>query len=376
MNIIRKRLDPNEIYPSNQRYNSDCDCIQVTNDGGTTWTDAPQFDPRTSLGFQTNPASSSDPRCDAGASIVANMRSGLEQAVEELSATSDAATIATTILTFLEFLTGIGILIALITDLALAIISLGATAIEAAFTDAVWAQLQCIFYCNVQSDGTFNQANFEAIQTQVSDSFGEFSTVNIVVQGWLKPLGPVGLTNVAALKHVTGDCSSCSCTWCVDIMNDDLLNYAWAWLAGYEAQGIWDNVNKRYVTVAIEGHSVLYMLLSFLLPTGSTLTQIGMWWNTSGSTNTDTVSKKIGYDAGLALTYGEDGSTFTFTQYVEWFLDAPRPFIELDLSTPATGQFSIAASIDANSTRNDLYIYGFRLVGTGFPPAPFTPNCT
>jgi len=211
MNIIRKRLAASEIAPVDQRYNSDCDCIQYTPDGGTTWIDAPQFDPRSSTAMARPPYPSDDPACDAAASIVANMKAGLDMAFAEISLVSTGASAVTAILTLLNFITGIGLLISLIADLVLDIVSIGVEAVDEAFTDDVYSQLLCIFLAHVESDGTFTADDFSAIQSEISSTFGDVSTVNIVAQGWLRFLGNVGLTNVASAKHVTGVCTSCDC---------------------------------------------------------------------------------------------------------------------------------------------------------------------
>lgn len=376
MNIIRKKLDPAEISNPSYRYDSECDCVQYTPDGGTTWVDAPQSDPRTSLAYQIPAVASSDPRCDAASALVANFQEGLTGTLNAISATSTAVGGASFILTFLDFLTGIGLLVQLFIDFCALIISIGVSAIEADFTSTVYEDLKCRVYCNVQADGTFTQDNLNAIELSVRNFYGEFSTIAVIFTAWLENLGYVGMSNVASAKHIVGDCSACAtCDWCVHISGDQLLALAWTWLAGYSQQGIWDNVNKHWHTVNV-GRSVLYWLASFHLDTGSTLTKIIMEWNTTGDPNTDSVTKTFGYVASASLAYGDPATGLSFTQYVQQTTFNTRPLLELDLSTPATGDFVLAGGIDANTGRNDLYVYGFYMYGTGAPPSGLTANCS
>lgn len=214
MEVIRKKLTPDEISNPNLRYNPDCDCVQQTSDGGATWFNQPGQDPRTSPALLIPPVSSAQPNCDTAASIVANFRDGLTATLLSLSQGANAVGAASVLLTLLEFLSGIGILIQLIIDFCSVIVSIGVTGVEAAFTDGVYDELTCIIMCDVGTDGSVSASQFAQIQSDVAIHFGALSDVNLVFQGWLAQLGNVGLQNVAALKHISGDCDSCDCAIC------------------------------------------------------------------------------------------------------------------------------------------------------------------
>ena len=46
MEIVRKYLTPDEVSPANIRTNPTTGEVEISPDGGTTWNDAPQLDPR------------------------------------------------------------------------------------------------------------------------------------------------------------------------------------------------------------------------------------------------------------------------------------------------------------------------------------------
>ena len=213
MEIVRKKLDPAEVSSPLVRYDADCACIQTTSDG-TTWVNTPARDMRSSPSFALPPVAGGNPPCDAAASVIENFRTGLSGLIVQIDEGVSIFGAASWIITLLDFLDGIGVFIQLFVDLVTLIIGIGTTGVSAAFTDAVYQQLECILSCAFASDGTMTPDKFTEAQAQITTAFGALSDVNLVFQGWLAPLGNVGLQNIAALKHVTGDCSSCDpCTW-------------------------------------------------------------------------------------------------------------------------------------------------------------------
>lgn len=254
MKIVRKELTPDEISNPSQRYNADCNCVQWTGDGGTTWVDAPQFDPRTSPAMQVPAFAFDDPRCDAATSLVDNFHSGLDGTLNAISATTTAVGGASFILNFLDFLDGIGLLVQLIVDFCALVIAIGVSVVEAGFTDAVYADLICRVSCNTQPDGTWTQANLNAIEASVRDFYGDTNEVTLIFNGWLENLGPVGMSNVASIKHTMGDCSDCAL--CCPENSFDFTSSeqgfaltAWTGDAGsYPAVGIYTALGAPYGT--------------------------------------------------------------------------------------------------------------------------------
>lgn len=233
LQIVRKKLTPDEISPPNTRYNSDCDCVQSTWDGGATWTNTPGADPRSAPQYQAPGISTSDPACDGAARIAA----ALKRSIDTTVATSNAVQLASALLdVFLFIVPVIGIIATAIYIAAAALLAIGTAAIESAFTSDVYDQFKCIALCHLDAGGQFTSDEWEAFQTECFDHFGA-GTVSDVLQINFDTLGMVGFNNAVSLGTETGDCSACDpCgPWC----------YLWdfslsdgGWLVG--AQGTWD----------------------------------------------------------------------------------------------------------------------------------------
>lgn len=214
MKIIRKKLSEDELQPPNTRYDADCDCIQQTYDGGTTWVDAPLQDPRTSPMFLRPPLDLSDSACEAASGIVENFHDSLDSTITTINGGANAVGVGNLVANILLDITGIGLLISLLIEFGSIIISIGTTGVAAAFTSTVFDQLLCIFVENMGTNGQVSAAQFANIQAAISSTFGALSDVNVVMQGWLAPLGYVGLSNIGVLFAQSGDCSSC--TFCFE----------------------------------------------------------------------------------------------------------------------------------------------------------------
>ncbi len=234
--VIRKRLDETEITPSNIRWDSSCDCVQQTPDGGTTWIDSPSQDPRSSTIFQVPARSGGDPLCDSAQ----QMHDRIKHMLDAIIASSDIlqainAVVGVIAVFFLEF----GIVIEAIWAIVSAIFSVGTTTLAAALTDDQYDLLLCIFYCTISSDGTVTESQFADIQSQVTAQLN--ATAAFAINQALQSIGFVGLTNAGALGEVTGDCSGCACGWCwqVDLTSDDggfaaaTGSYSAGWNEGY-----------------------------------------------------------------------------------------------------------------------------------------------
>src|SRR3989304_9884747 len=72
MEIVLLKLPPDDISPPNIRYDETADTTQITNDGGTTWVDVPDIDPRSVNQFE--PLTGGTAACDAAERIVAALQ--------------------------------------------------------------------------------------------------------------------------------------------------------------------------------------------------------------------------------------------------------------------------------------------------------------
>lgn len=209
--IVRKELTENEVQPPNTRYDATCDCVQVTTDGGATWTDAPGLDPRSQPGYLAPARTSDNPQCDAAANMVNAVRLFLDSLNDDLTAWG----IATALLAFLANLfLPFGLIVSLVVAIADLIFAGELSAWKAAMTDAVYEQLLCILFANIESDGTVTQGDYDAIYEQVGTDLP--STAAGFVQLMLTLTGYVGLSNAGTTGTEVGDCSSCA-EWCWQI---------------------------------------------------------------------------------------------------------------------------------------------------------------
>ena len=112
MDIIRKELAAGQLYPIDLRYNDATDAVQYTPDGGTTWIDSPQNDPR--LNNHYPPPATDDPQCDGAARMTGLLYDYAISIDNYLQAGAAVAEITTATLILLSFIPVIGVLTALI----------------------------------------------------------------------------------------------------------------------------------------------------------------------------------------------------------------------------------------------------------------------
>lgn len=220
--VVRKELSDTEVTPSNLRWNSGTNTVQQTPDGGTTWTDTPSADPRYAPGFQLPSRGGADPRCDATANMLAQLKKATNIFESELAQVQAANALLDIILVFLP---EVGIVIEALLAATEFILTIGADVIAAAFTDAQWDIVKCILYCDIAADGTVDQTIFDKI---LDDMHTQNTTVvyDVLYTILTLGIGVVGLSNAGATGSETTDCSGCDCGWCYQ---EDLTVAAGIW---------------------------------------------------------------------------------------------------------------------------------------------------
>lgn len=207
MQIVRKKLSADEISPPNIRYNGDCDCVETTYDGGGTWTAAPGADPRSAAAFRAPANATADPQCNAAANMVSRLRFMIDT---DLASASIAGVASGLLAGILLFMPAVGIVVDAILIAVDVILGIGAGAIAAAFTEGVYDDFLCVFYCNIDPDGQMSDAQLTAIYSQVAAQFD--SVVQLVFGAHSSTLGAVGWSNAGALGEIEdADCSECDC---------------------------------------------------------------------------------------------------------------------------------------------------------------------
>lgn len=223
MELVRKRLSAAELIPPNIRYNPDTDQVQFSPDGGVTWFDTPSADPRHSDVFRYPPLETEDPRCDAAANMKKWLKDFLDQATDILCTGATALSVANAAIPLYELISGGSLtLLAIVTEVAGGLFSLGCTALLAAFDDDVYDLVQCAFYCHMGVDGQVSAVQLGAIETQITATLT--TTAALVVNAILSLQGEVGLSNAGAIGGETGDCSECGCIWCYNFQAGSRLD--------------------------------------------------------------------------------------------------------------------------------------------------------
>lgn len=275
MKVIRSELSANAVSPTNLRYNATCDCIQQTPDGGTTWVDVPEADPRHADGFRLPPLSGPDARCDAAAREVAAWR----EVYDTFIASTDVGQFATIILNILLLLAGgVGVLIGLLFLVFEALIFIGKENMEAAFDDDVWDAISCIVYCHIGSDGSVSQPELDAIYADILAVYPGVIYNTLIEIGHL--FGEVLISNASVERDETGDCTGCACEWCWNFDSSTNLS-EWTPVDhfGFGPDGTWTGtVWQSHTFTGVFTVSAITLLWEFDDPI--TLTGVRGFWNT------------------------------------------------------------------------------------------------
>jgi len=131
--VLRKRLTESDVSPANLRWNPDCDCVEMTPDGGTTWNPAPGSDPRHAPAFRLPPRTGIDRRCDAAANQVKWFRDFIEAVTGLLEAGGLAFQVANVALDFVDLVFPGAVLIELLVAIGAELFTIGGAALANAF---------------------------------------------------------------------------------------------------------------------------------------------------------------------------------------------------------------------------------------------------
>jgi len=348
--VILKRLSPDEVSPPNLRYDEDCNCIQETWDDGTTWHDQPGADPRHADVFRRPPRTDTDARCNAAQGMSDLIRHTLDNWIA-------AATLGQAVTGILEILLllagGAGVLIDLIILALETLATIGEATVEAAFTDSVYDDLTCAFYCNIDADGQMSADQLAAFLAQVSAEHP--GTVYNVVATIANMTGEVLFSNAGAEGTETGDCSGCACNWCITVDLTDNDGGLTVYGAG---QGVWTSgVGWQAADVFLGG--VDRTLAQLVLDLGGTfdLSEIGMLFNWTGGTQTGGIQAKYLFTDNFAHDYGIQMVTTDETdETLIWTLNQSRSEVD----------FLLQCSINAHG--GSATLKSITLRGSGDPP--------
>jgi len=263
--------------------------FQESTDGGVTWHDAPNHDPRLNVPLPPPflPPDTTDETCTYADSVITAM---ITNWIDHTGTTEDEATVIEGIISFLAGLFGaFGVIAAAITlGLAIIIVAFTVAAWKAAFVSDVWDRLRCNLKDHMGSDGTFTQNQVDAVYTQIGSD--ETGIVKMSLQGMIAAMGAQGLTIAARQGRgsATADCS-CGDVACVSLTN-------WTILTGFGAQGVIDSIDEasgtitcstngaqgngqHYITLVSDGDNNCCQLLLVEATAGSVVDSNIVWWD-------------------------------------------------------------------------------------------------
>jgi hypothetical protein len=302
--LIRKEISwtlPTEAEecPFRVRYNEDTDKFETSADG-ETWQEADYVDPRTT--YQQPPVDTANPRCDAAARMVAELRSLIEAGIANVDNAGDVAGGIAAIAGGVALVVGANLLVALMAEIASAMLSLGAIALHNEFDDFDWHALQCEFYCVIDGDGRLNEGGFAKIVQYLNTlSLVQSALINLnmLLLGW------GGLSDYAYLRSETGDCDECDeCDWEHYIMPYDpnvreiagmilnCSNVAIRNAADAEEHRTLNGV-PVWGSLAMGGNLGLHIGMAFSVPGETTISEVVFKFARDGAGNTDQTIKRI-----------------------------------------------------------------------------------
>ncbi len=260
--------------PPQYRYTS-VGILQVSIDGGVTYTDAPNADVRNnSPQFPPIEGDDSDDKKCSAATGAANLVK--EQVGDQLTDDMGRYTLNQLINDWTHTMIDTSNpFLALVNVVANQIFALVISALRAALTDDVYHLFACALYCTMADDASFDDAQWAAARARITTDISGIAGVFLEHLAYL--LGKVGLTNlVRSAPDATGDCSDCGCGDCLshDRVHVYLgTDFAWTGDCSFditaEATGgeyVWlvyvdsdcDDTTVTYWQVTSEGLGTLY----------------------------------------------------------------------------------------------------------------------
>ena len=182
---------------------------QTSPDGGETWSDTPERDPRNSVPLPPPylPPDTTDESCTYADSVVNVL---IEQWIH---ATADDENQQTVIDGIIGFLAGIfgavgNIPAVIVLAIAITVVAFTIAAWKAAFVTEVWDRLRCNIKDNIGEDGSFTQDNVDSIYSRIQSE--ETGIVQVSLAQMVAALGWQGMT-IAARRGYGSATADCSC---------------------------------------------------------------------------------------------------------------------------------------------------------------------
>lgn len=198
-----------------RRFTSD-GVFETSDDGGETWTPAPELDPRNDA-IENPPLPGSDgdaKRCAAADNVRDLFLQYRDNLVSLLGASPTLVSIIAGILAFIAVITGvsgaaIGISV-LLMGLASFLLTLTPEEVTDQLTEEVLETFKCLVYCRMSTDGRLSYEDWQGLLSDIASTFDDlpelffYQTVNA--------MGYIGVNNAGSIGAPTADdCGDCDC---------------------------------------------------------------------------------------------------------------------------------------------------------------------
>jgi len=199
----------NDCPPPLYRYDTDGN-LERSTDGGTTWTPAPEYDPR-KYSPQFPPMTGddgTDKKCLAATGAAALLKEQVgDQLTDGMSRYTLSQLITDWVKTMIESSNPFQ---ALVTVISNQIFALVIATLRPALTDTVYDTFKCILYCRMAPDASFNDARWAGVRSDITAQIGGIA--GIFLEHLVYLLGTGGLTNLVRAGGAApgdADCSTC-----------------------------------------------------------------------------------------------------------------------------------------------------------------------
>jgi hypothetical protein len=220
---------------------TDAGVFQTSIDGGATWQDTLDQDPRNSgVGSPPLGGSGDSTRCAAADNGRDQFKAIRDQMIELLTAGTTVLAVIAGLIGALGILlgltgaaTGIGVLLF---GLSAALLALTPESVAEQLDDTVMDQFRCILYCHAEDNGQFTYADWQAVIADVDITFSGFPETffHSLVAG----MGYIGLSNAGTIGTATAsDCDDCDCG--LDLIWYDQPDQTTSGTVVFQGEGVW-----------------------------------------------------------------------------------------------------------------------------------------
>jgi len=194
--------------------------LQSSTDGGTTWQDDPQDDPRNSSPiFPPVPGDvTDDKKCIAATSAMTLIKEQVgDQLTDDMSRYTLGQIISDWVNTVLQTSNVFEAIVTIVTNQILALVI---ATLRPALTDSVYDKLKCCILSSMADDLSFDDAQWTAVRSCITSDISGIA--GVFFEHLIYLIGKVGLTNLVRSQAATsGDCS-CG-VGCDDLPNWDVV---------------------------------------------------------------------------------------------------------------------------------------------------------